>query len=566
MPIYDIDNKQINNIPFDQYYKSIVSSNKTEEPIVVNPEFYGKVGEQHYRLLAYLSTLVSNSVILDIGSHLGYSALSLSFQSTNVIHSFDIVDNVLTSIKTRTNIKFHIADLFDPVGREAWKDLILSAAFIFLDVAPHYGSMEIELYRYLKEIGYTGFVVCDDIWYFKDMRDRFWYHIPLEEKYDLTIFGHWSGTGVYTFNTSSSLTHLFPKNDISNWTLVTGYFNLTKCPDASKEIKERDVNYYFSHSISTLMLPYNLVIYCDEESLDEIQKIRPVWLKHKTHYYIYNFDTLTFIVPEKGVFGEAKCDKSEKEYNYKQKDNGRTFAEYRQIIQENRRRFPYKFDNRNTASYYLFCMSRYALMKRTIEDNPFGSTHFSWINFCIERMGFKNLVHLEEGLAVNRDKFSTCYINYIPETMINNTAEYFKWGRCSMCSGFFTGNAEYMYKVCDLIEDKFLHYLKLGYGHADEQLYSPVYFETPELFEHYYGDYQQMVTNYKYIYDAPEPPIHNFIKNSFKHGNYTKCFEACKFVFDSLCLKKCVVNKEYLDTLYYCLMECKRILYSQKVV
>ena len=600
MTIYDIDNNKINNIPFEQHYKSIVTANETGQHILVNPEFYGKIGEQHYRLLAYLSTLFSNSVILDIGSHLGYSALSLSFQSTNIIHSFDNVDNVLAPIKTRPNINFHIADLFDPVGREAWKNLILSAAFIFLDMDPHNGTMEIELYRYLKEIGYTGFVVCDDIWYFKDMRDHFWYHIPLEEKYDLSIFGHWSGTGVFTplrvlnaqsasphpllvqntpeggvlnerrcnkqrerctFNTSSSLTHLFPKNDISNWTLVTGYFNLTKCPDASKEIKERDVNYYFSHSISTLMLPYNLVIYCDEESLDKIQKIRPYWLTHKTQYYIYNFDTLTFIIPEKGVFGGSKCDKSEKEY--KQKDNGRTFAEYRQIIQENRIKFPYHFDNRNTASYYLFCMSRYALMKRTIEDNPFGSTHFSWINFCIERMGFKNLVHLEEGLAVNRDKFSTCYIDYIPETMVNNTAEYFKWGRCSMCSGFFTGNAEYMYKVCDLIEDKFLHYLKLGYGHADEQLYSPVYFENPELFEHYYGDYQQMVTNYKYIYDAPEPPIYNFIKNSVKHGNGTKCFEACKFVLNSLFLKKCVLNKEYLDYLFYYLMECKQILYSR---
>ena len=362
----------------------------------------------------------------------------------------------------------------------------------------------------------------------------------------MSIFGHWSGTGVFTFNTSSSLTHLFPKNDISNWTLVTGYFNLTKCPDASKEIRERDANYYFSHSIYTLMLPYNLVIYCDEESLGKIQKIRPFWLRDKTQYYIYNFNALCF---------------TSQESENKQKDNGRTFAEYRLRIQENRINFPYHFDNRNTASYYLFCMSRYTIMKRTIEDNPFGSTHFCWINFCIERMGFKNLVHLEEGLAVNRDKFSSCYIDYIPETLIQNTAEYYQWGRCSMCSGFFTGNAEYMYKVCDLIEDKFLYYLKLGYGHADEQLYSPVYFEKPELFEHYYGDYHQMVTNYKYIYDAPEPPIYNFIRNSFQHGNYTKCFEACQFVFDSICLDKCVLYNEYLNELYSYYMKCKRITY-----
>jgi FkbM family methyltransferase len=235
-----------------------------------------------------------------------------------------------------------------------------------------------------------------------------------------------------------------------------------------------------------------------------------------------------------------------------------SFKDYRDKIITNRKQNPYQFDNRNTASYYLFCMSRYTMLKETIETNPFNSTHFSWINFCIERMGFKNLIRLDEGLAVNRDKFSTCYIDYIPQNLVENTNEYFKWGRCSMCSGFFTGNKEYMYKVCNLIENKFLQYLELGYGHADEQLYSPVYFENPELFEHYYGDYHQMITNYKYIYDAPEPPIYNFITRSFENKNYIKCYEACKFVFNSYCLKKCNINNDFLNRLYYYYMNCKK--------
>ena len=172
---------------------------------------------------------------------------------------------------------------------------------------------------------------------------------------------------------------------------------------------------------------------------------------------------------------------------------------------------------------------------------------------------------MEECLAVNRDKFSTCYIDYIPESLVKNTQEYFKWGRCSMCSGFFTGNADYMYRVCDLIENKFLHYLSIGYGHADEQLYSPVYFENPELFEHYYGDYQQMITNYKYIYDAPEPPVHNFIRNSFVNKNYKLCLDACKFVMESIRLEKCFLNSDYLKELnYYYELSKKVIKNSQK--
>jgi hypothetical protein len=184
-------------------------------------------------------------------------------------------------------------------------------------------------------------------------------------------------------------------------------------------------------------------------------------------------------------------------------------------------------------------------MKEVIETNPFQSTHFAWINFCIERMGFKNLIRLDEALSVKRDKFSTCYIDYIPESLVNNTAEYFKMGRCGMCSGFFTGNETYMYNVCDLIENKFLEYLHLGYGHADEQLYTAVYFQNTDLFEHYYGDYQQMITNYVYIYDAPEPPIYNFIKRSYENSNHIKCYEGCKFVFNSWALGKCEINENY---------------------
>ena len=187
------------------------------------------------------------------------------------------------------------------------------------------------------------------------------------------------------------------------------------------------------------------------------------------------------------------------------------------------------------------------MLKETIQRNEFGSTHFAWINICIERMGYKNVQRLDEALAVKRDKFSTCYIDYIPESLIRNTAEYYKWGRCSMCSGFFTGNAEYMFKACDLIENKFLEYLEKGYGHADEQLFSPVYFDNKDIFEHYYGDYQQMITNYVFIYEACEPPVKNFVRSSYRHGDRAKCKEACAFIWRSLEAGTCSPDPKYIN-------------------
>jgi len=456
----------------------------------------------------------------------------LSFNKTNKIHTFDIIQKDIDPfIKNRGNIIFYIDDILEK--GEHYKDLILNSPFILLDVDPHNGKMEYAFLEYLQSINYKGFMICDDIWYFKEMRDHFWNKIDTSIKYDITEYGHWSGTGIIDFD--HKIIHKLDKKEKNlNWTLVTAYFNLTKCPDASVEINKRDFNYYLESVNFTLTLPYNLVIYCDQDSYERISEIRPP--DSKTKYVIKEFDKIILDSdPEK-----------------------RTFETFRNKINENRVINPYYFDNRNTASYYLFCMSRYYMLKEVIKDNTFKSSHFAWINFCIERMGFSNLIHLNEALSINRDKFSTCYIDYVSKELIDNTAEYYQMGRCSMCSGFFTGNQYYMYKVCDLIEKKFLYYLEKGYGHADEQLYSPVYFENPYLFEHYYGDYHQMITNYVYIYEKPEAPIYNFISNSFKNQNYLKCYEGCQFVIKSYKLNKCELNNYYLELLMNINNECSK--------
>ena len=171
-------------------------------------------------------------------------------------------------------------------------------------------------------------------------------------------------------------------------------------------------------------------------------------------------------------------------------------------------------DPRDTASYYLFCMARYAMVKSTIGFNPFGSTHFTWIDLGIERMGFRNLIHLDEALGAYRDKFSTCFIDYVPRNLVANLPAYFGgtacFGRCSMASGFFTGRAYYMKRFCGEIEkEEFLTCLEAGYGHADEQLYPRIFFRFPEIFDWYVGDYTEVITNYARVHEKPESPIRN---------------------------------------------------------
>jgi len=127
----EITEENIISIPFDEYFSENVKLTKNEV------EFYGNCGKEHYRLLSYISSLFNYCNIIDLGTHRGMSALALSYNETNRIYSFDIVDNVTEQvIKDKSNIKFIHDNLWESDIQEKWKELILKSEFIFLDVEP----------------------------------------------------------------------------------------------------------------------------------------------------------------------------------------------------------------------------------------------------------------------------------------------------------------------------------------------------------------------------------------------------------------------------------------------
>lgn len=177
----------------------------------IDADLLGATGKEHYRLLAYLSTLFKGQNIFDIGTNHGHSAYALAYNNENQIYSFDIVNNVYNpKVLSKSNIQFVICNLWDQQSRQSWLQMLLDSPLIFLDVDPHNGRMEYAFYQLLLEHNYQGLLVCDDIWHFKDMRDNFWSLISPQVKYDLTSKGHWSGTGVIAL--SDKYRNLLPIN------------------------------------------------------------------------------------------------------------------------------------------------------------------------------------------------------------------------------------------------------------------------------------------------------------------------------------------------------------------
>jgi SAM-dependent methyltransferase len=145
---------------------------------------------EHYQLLAYLSTRFDAATLFDIGTLKGYSALALSYNSTNNIISYDINDfKEIEEPEKLTNIDYRIGNaLQDPE--------LLSSTMIVLDT-DHDGTFENQVFSFLKQNHYKGLLVLDDI-YLNDPMKRFWHAIDLPKE-DLTDIGHWSGTGVVDF-------------------------------------------------------------------------------------------------------------------------------------------------------------------------------------------------------------------------------------------------------------------------------------------------------------------------------------------------------------------------------
>ena len=183
--ILNVTNTQLNSIDLTRYQASTTTINTPKD------WFYMESGAEHYRLLAFISTLFNNKTLLDIGTYQGSSSIALSYNPNNSIISFDINQQPEILKIDIANIKYCIDNILNSPS------IILNSPLILVDTY-HDGSFEREFINELIKIKYTGLVLFDDIHLDGPMQE-FWDSITIE-KYDLTKIGHYTGTGLLYFN------------------------------------------------------------------------------------------------------------------------------------------------------------------------------------------------------------------------------------------------------------------------------------------------------------------------------------------------------------------------------
>lgn len=158
---------------------------------------------EHYRLLAALVRLLKPSLILEIGTYRGHSALAMlpELEANARIVTMDVVAWTDTQDCLLRPEDFQdgrlvqvIVDVGDSQEAERQADLLRSADLIFVDAAKD-GMLERRILANFETVGLKDgvVVVFDDI--------RLWNMLAIwrgisRPKLDVTSLGHYSGTGL----------------------------------------------------------------------------------------------------------------------------------------------------------------------------------------------------------------------------------------------------------------------------------------------------------------------------------------------------------------------------------
>ena len=180
--------------------KALAISHLAEQSL--NKNDWLTAGQSEYRLYAWLSTQFNNTTILDVGTRTGGSALALSYNETNKVMSYDLQEQGASSGISKSNVQFNIKDF-----REDDTLDFDNISIIMLDVDPHDGVQEEEMFEWLEEKGWKGLVLLDDIGPQWPEIEDFWNRITYP-KLNVTEVGHMSGTGLVNFDEKHTISWL----------------------------------------------------------------------------------------------------------------------------------------------------------------------------------------------------------------------------------------------------------------------------------------------------------------------------------------------------------------------
>jgi len=255
-------------------------------------------------------------------------------------------------------------------------------------------------------------------------------------------------------------------------TIVTAFYDIRKMerqlePGRHGEYRGRKLNKFLELASEFLLkLPYPLVVFVDDNEEGD---------------YIQNF------ILERSEFG--------KRFIYRENFKNTYFYSYLDRIKElqGQYRLLNGHSQHETPHYIVLNNNKFHFMEKAIEKNPFGSSHFIWIDFGINHVA-KSPEKIHEWIGNVPDKVKQLCIN--PYVEKDDRKLFFQFIYHHTAGGLFSGSVSYMKEYIRLFKNKVEQVYCQGWYQIDEAIMTMVQRDNPHLFEYFYGDYEGIIANY----------------------------------------------------------------------
>lgn len=148
---------------------------------------------------------------------------------------------------------------------------------------------------------------------------------------------------------------------------------------------------------------------------------------------------------------------------------------------------------KDTAEFACLTHAKFHFIKRAIEDNPFNSTHYAWIDAGI----LKIATHGERlPLLPPSDKIRLLMMNHIGSDEVKDPM-FVRTCRYKIAGGLFIGPKEHMNTFCDRMITTALEDIKRENFGLEQEYMAVIYRQDTSLFDPYYGDFCDLILNYE---------------------------------------------------------------------
>lgn len=289
-------------------------------------------------------------------------------------------------------------------------------------------------------------------------------------------------------------------------TLTTGCFLLQKYHANSRSLADT-----LQNMETLLAVPCYLVIYCNSELYDHIVERRRA----------YHLESITRVISVE----------VEDLWAYQ-------FADQ---IRANRIVYWPTRDARISMESTVVVFSKFSLVLRTMQDNPFGTSKFGWIDSNLGTSGSKicrdgqlsrRLLYILNNIS---KQFHLQVLNVEEKRFIqpDNWREYYSRARWVAVGCLFTCSEQIGRPILQRLLEIICDTIQQGYGHHEEYTFQVALEEFPNDIQRGYGDYQDTlenllvpVTNLVYVY-------WQIVIKYYSHGYYHECEDVCKAIISS---------------------------------